>query len=196
MCLQHLKAEVQAQQDKLSDAQHQQHITHTELTRAEQQKISVKQQIQSLKQSLIKLQQRQTDSLEQKAQQQHICEELDEALQEAIESSLMCEEQVSELSFELEGLQGTKQRSYSNWQTLNEQQQHLTTQVQSQSSEIKHTQQQINHVNEQLSQLNLQLDELKNNNVEQQLASKNSSAKHSLRRLQKTKARLRNVKLN
>ena len=165
-----LEGEVQAQQDKLSDAQHQQHLTHTELTRAEQQRISVKQQIQSLKQSLIKLQQRQTDSLEQKAQQQHICEELDEALQEAIESSLMCEEQVSELSFELEGLQGTKQRSYSNWQTLNEQQQHLTTQVQSQSSEIKHTQQQINHVNEQLSQLNLQLDELKNNNVEHQLA--------------------------
>lgn len=33
-----LEGEVQAQQDRLSDAQHQQHITHTELTRAEQQK--------------------------------------------------------------------------------------------------------------------------------------------------------------
>ncbi|MBW4968154.1 AAA family ATPase [Pseudoalteromonas sp. CR1] len=164
-----LEGEVQAQQDKLSDAQHQQHITHTELTRAEQQKISIKQQIQSLKQSLIKLQQRQTYSLDQKAQQQHICEELDEALQAAIESSVMCEEQVDELSFELEGLQTAKQQSYSHWQTLNEQQQQFNTQVQSQSSEIKHTQQQINHVNEQLSQLNSQLDELKNNNIEQQL---------------------------
>ncbi len=164
-----LEGEVQAQQDKLSDAQHQQHITHTELTRSEQQKISIKQQIQSLKQSLIKLQQRQTDSLEQKSQQQHICEELDEALQAAIESSVMCEEQVDELSFELEGLQTAKQQNYSHWQTLNEQQQQFNTQVQSQSSEIKHTQQQINHVNEQLSQLNSQLDELKNNNIEQQL---------------------------
>lgn len=52
-----LDAQVQAQQDKLDDAQQQQHLTHTELTRSEQQQISIKQQTLSLKQNLAKLEQ-------------------------------------------------------------------------------------------------------------------------------------------
>ncbi|KDC51670.1 chromosome segregation SMC family protein [Pseudoalteromonas fuliginea] len=164
-----LEGQVQAQQDKLSDAQHQQHVIHTELTRAEQQQINVKQQTQTLKQNLIKLQQRQIHSTEVKSQQQIVCEQLNEALQEASENALICEEQVSGLTHELEDLLALKQRRNTHWQALCEQQQQLNNNAQLHSSHIKQTQQQISHVNEQLNQLNSQLSELQSSDVEQQL---------------------------
>ena len=164
-----LEGQVQAQQDKLSDAQHQQHVIHTELTRAEQQQINVKQQTQTLKQSLIKLQQRQIQSAEVKSQQQIVCEQLNEALQEANENALICEEQVSGLTHELEELLALKQRHHTHWQALCEQQQQLNNNVQLHSSHIKQTQQQISHVNEQIDQLTVQLSELQSSDVEQQL---------------------------
>ena len=116
-----LEAQLQAQQDKLDEAQHQQHLIHTELTRTEQQKINVNQQVQTLKQNLIKLEQQQSQSAAQKAQQQQICEQLNDLLQDAIQHTLVCEEQVSELKFELEQQQTFKQQSYADWQALNEQ---------------------------------------------------------------------------
>ncbi|MBH0039419.1 chromosome segregation SMC family protein [Pseudoalteromonas sp. SWN166] len=164
-----LEGQVQAQQDKLSDAQHQQHVIHTELTRAEQQQINVKQQTQTLKQNLIKLQQRQTHSTEVKTQQQIVCEQLNEALQEASENSLVCEEQVRKLTHELEELLALKQRRNTHWQALCEQQQQLNNNAQLHSSHIKQTQQQISHVNEQIDQLNAQLTDLQSSDVEQQL---------------------------
>ncbi|WP_282131669.1 chromosome segregation SMC family protein [Pseudoalteromonas aliena] len=164
-----LEGQVQTQQDKLSDAQHQQHVIHTELTRAEQQQINVKQQTQTLKQNLIKLQQRQTHSLEVKVQQQIVCEQLNETLQEASENALMCEEQVNELTLELKELLALKQQHSTHWQALCEQQQQLNTNAQLHSGHIKQTQQQISHVNEQISQLKDQLSELQNSDVEQQL---------------------------
>ena len=164
-----LEGQVQAQQDKLSDAQHQQHVIHTELTRAEQQQINVKQQIQTLKLNLIKLQLRQTQSTEIKTQQQIVCEQLNETLQEASENALMCEEQVRKLTHELEELLALKQHRYTHWQTLSEQQQQLNNNAQLHSSQIKQTQQQISHVNEQRNQLNAQLTELQSSDVEQQL---------------------------
>ncbi|WP_166114133.1 AAA family ATPase [Pseudoalteromonas sp. Z9A5] len=164
-----LEGQVQAQQDKLSDAQHQQHVIHTELTRAEQQQINVKQQIQTLKLNLIKLQLRQTQSTEIKTQQQIVCEQLNETLQEASENALMCEEQVRKLTHELEELLALKQHRYTHWQTLSEQQQQLNNNAQLHSSQLKQTQQQISHVNEQRNQLNAQLTELQSSDVEQQL---------------------------
>ena len=164
-----LEGQVQAQQDKLSDAQHQQHVIHTELTRAEQQQINVKQQTQTFKQNLIKLQQRQTQSDEVKAQQQIVCEQLNETLEEASENALICEEQVRTLTHELEELLALKQRHNTHWQTLCEQQQQLNNNTQLHSSHIKQTQQRISHVNEQIDQLNAQLSELQSSDVEQQL---------------------------
>ncbi len=170
-----LEGQVQAQQDKLSDAQHQQHVIHTELTRAEQQQINVKQQTQTLKQNLIKLQQRQTHSTEIKTQQQIVCEQLNETLQEASENALMCEEQVRTLTHELEELLALKQRHNTHWQTLCEQQQQLNNNAQLHSSHIKQTQQQISHVNEQINQLNAQLTDLQSSDVEQQLTAANTA---------------------
>ena len=164
-----LEGQVQAQQDKLSDAQHQQHVIHTELTRAEQQQINVKQQTQTLKLNLIKLQQRQTHSTEIKTQQQIVCEQLNETLQEASENALMCEEQVRTLTHELEDLLALKLRHNTHWQTLCEQQQQLKNNAQLHSSHIKQTQQQISHVNEQIDQSNAQLTDLQSSDVEQQL---------------------------
>jgi chromosome segregation protein len=165
-----LEAQVQAQQDTLSNTQHQQHITHTELTRAEQQQISVKQQIQTLKKNLLKLEQRQANSVELKGQQQHVCDQFNELLQEAVENSLMCEEQVSELTDELERLLIIKQQYAKQWQTLNDQQQQLNNTVQLHSSNIKHTQQQVEHVTEQINQLNTHIIELQGSDVKLQLA--------------------------
>ena len=164
-----LEADLQAQQEKLDEAQHQQHLIHTELTRTEQQKINVSQQAQALQQSLIKLEQQQSQSAEQKAQQQQICEQLQDSLQDAIQHTLVCQEQVSELEFELEQHQTLKQQSYTHWQALNVQQQNLNSKAQSKSSDIKHTEQQIKHINEQLAQLINERNELQNSDIEQQL---------------------------
>ncbi|MGB1292166.1 MAG: chromosome segregation SMC family protein, partial [Pseudoalteromonas sp.] len=51
-----LELQVQQRQQQLADAQQAQHNTHTQLTRIEQQQISLKQQHQTLSQSLIKQQ--------------------------------------------------------------------------------------------------------------------------------------------
>ncbi|MEL0649620.1 hypothetical protein V6248_19565, partial [Pseudoalteromonas agarivorans] len=86
----------------LSDAQHQQHVTQTELTRAEQQQINIKQQSQTLKQNRVKLELRQSQSLELKLQLQGVFEQLAITLQEATEERLMCTEQVDVLTQTLE----------------------------------------------------------------------------------------------
>lgn len=166
-----LETQVQASQESVSDAQQQQHVIHTELTRSEQQQISIKQQIQTLKQNQIKLQQRQTHSLELKTQQQTVCEQLEHALQQAIENNLMRNEQVSELSQELESALELKQQHTEDWQSLSEQLQQLNNKLQMQANNIEQTQQQSKHVNEQSEQLNKQITHLKSSDVEQQLAS-------------------------
>ena len=167
--LESLETQVQTQQDKLNDAQQLQHSIHTELTRTEQQHISVKQQQNTLKQNFVKLEQRQSQSLEIKAQQQGMCEQLDEMLQEAIENNLMCNEQVDELSQDLDVLSQLKQQHYLAWQTLNEQQQQLNNSVLSHSNSIKQTEQKIQYITDQNSQLDTQIIELKASDIAQQL---------------------------
>jgi chromosome segregation protein len=164
-----LESQVQSQQDKLTDAQHQQHLAHTELTRAEQQQISLKQQQQALKQNLIKLEQRQIQITEQKLHQQRVCEEREQALQITIENSVTSTEQVNELSETLAQHAEIKQAHSQHYQTLNDQQLVLQRQVQSAQNTTTHTEQSIGHLNEQLTQVESQLNELKGRNVAQQL---------------------------
>ncbi|MEL0649351.1 AAA family ATPase [Pseudoalteromonas agarivorans] len=164
-----LEGQVQAQQDKLSDAQHQQHVTHTELTRAEQQQINIKQQTQTLKQNRVKLELRQSQSLELKLQQQGVFEQLAITLQEATEQSLMCTEQVDELTQTLELLADEKLQTTRVWQALNEQQLEHNSKAQLQQSTINQSVQAREHVSNQLSQVQQQINEFKSSNIEQQL---------------------------
>ncbi|MCQ8889974.1 AAA family ATPase [Pseudoalteromonas carrageenovora] len=164
-----LEGQVQAQQDKLSDAQHQQHVTHTELTRAEQQQINIKQQTQTLKQNRVKLELRQSQSLELKLQQQSVCEQLEITLQDATEQSLMCTEQVDELTQTLELLADEKLQTTRVWQALNEQQLEHNSKAQLQQSTINQSVQAREHVSNQLSQVQQQINELKSSDIEQQL---------------------------
>ncbi|ASM50515.1 chromosome segregation protein [Pseudoalteromonas espejiana DSM 9414] len=165
-----LEAQVNAEQDSLNEAQQQQHAMHTELTRAEQQQINIKQQTQTLKQNLIKLELRQTQSLELKAQQQNVCEQLNNALQEAAEHSLEYSEQVNELTQTLAILTDEKNTHTSTWQALDLKQREQTIKVQTQQNNINQTEQALEHINTQLNQLTAQINELKNSDLEQQLA--------------------------
>ena len=164
-----LDAQVQAQQDKLDDAQQQQHLTHTELTRSEQQQISIKQQTLSLKQNLAKLEQQKNQSEEAKTQQQSLCQELDDSLQQAVEYNLMCGEQVIELTDEVNRLLEIKNTDTSQWQSLTEDYQQLNNQQLAHANAVKHTEQKISYVKQQLTQLDEQIDELKRSEIEQQL---------------------------
>lgn len=165
-----LESQVTTEQDALNDAQHQQHIIHTELTRAEQQHINIKQQIQSLKQNVVKLEQRKRQSEELKTQQQNVCEQLAVSHQEISEYSVECNEQVEELTLTLADLMDEKNKHTAVWQTLNQQQHELNNQVQLQKSNTQQTEQSLAHINTQLSQLNSQIDDIKNSDLEQQLA--------------------------
>ena len=164
-----LDAQVQAQRDKLDDAQQQQHLTHTELTRSEQQAISIKQQTLSLKQNLAKLEQQRNQSEEVKTQQQSLCQELDDNLQQAIEHHLMCSEQVIELTDEVNQLLEIKNTDTSQWQSLTKDYQQLNNQQLAHANAVKHTEQKISYVKQQLTQLDEQIDELKRSEIEQQL---------------------------
>ena len=165
-----LESQVTTEQDALNDAQHQQHIIHTELTRAEQQHINIKQQIQSLKQNVVKLEQRKRQNEELKTQQQNVCEQLAVSHQEISEYSVECNEQVEELTLTLADLMDEKNKHTAAWQTLNQQQHELNNQVQLQKSNTQQTEQSLAHINTQLSQLNSQIDDIKNSDLEQQLA--------------------------
>ncbi|EWS97922.1 chromosome segregation protein SMC [Pseudoalteromonas sp. SCSIO_11900] len=164
-----LEAQVQVQQDKLNDAQQQQHHTHTELTRSEQQQISIKQQTLSLKQNLAKLEQQKNQSEEVKTQQQSLCQELDDSLQQAVEHNLMCSEQVIELTEEVNRLLEIKNADTSHWQSLTEDYQQLHNQQLAHTNAVKHTEQKISYVKQQLTQLDEQIDELKHSEIEQLL---------------------------
>lgn len=164
-----LDTQVQAQQDKLNDAQQQQHHTHTELTRSEQQQISIKQQTLSLKQNLAKLAQQKQQSEEIKTQQQSLCQELDDSLQQAIEHSLMCSEQVLELTDEVSHLLEAKNTDASMWQAQSQRHQALYNQQLSHTNTVKNTAQQMMYVEQQLKQLDNQIDELKKGDIELQL---------------------------
>lgn len=165
-----LEAQVNTEQESLNEAQQQQHAMHTELTRAEQQQINIKQQTQTLKQSFIKLELRQTQSLELKTQQQNVCEQLNNALQDAAEHSLECSEQVNELTQTLAILTDEKNTHTSTWQALELKQREQTSKVQTQQNNINQTEQALEHINTQLNQLTAQINELKNSDLEQQLA--------------------------
>ncbi len=165
-----LEAQVQGKQDSLADLQQQQHALHTELTRAEQQQINIKQQQQTLQHSLAELQQRETQSLAAKTQQQTVCDQQHETLQQAIANSELSQEQVAELSLKTERLRELKQQHTANWQTLNEQQQQLHTKQLAQANQIQQLSQSAQHVKQQREQLEQQIAALHADNLQQQLS--------------------------
>lgn len=164
-----LESQAQLQQQKLNDAQQQQHTIHTELTRAEQQKINLKQQQQVANQNLIKQQQLQQQNHELQLAQQGACDELQHVLQEALEYSLVCNEQVEEMSEQVTSLQDKKQQSATYWQQLNERSQQLNETYAKTQSELTQQQQNLHYINSQYAETTQALEELTSSPVSRQL---------------------------
>ena len=144
-----LENQVQLEQQKLQDAQQAQHQTHTDLTRKEQQQISLKQQQQTLSQNLIKQQQLQLQNKELQEEQHASAAILQEQLQEAIEQSLLCAEQVAEVEEQV----ALQQQST---QSANEQYQSVLQKNQAHSSDITVAKSQLRHFAQTLAQLESQ----------------------------------------
>ena len=144
-----LENQVQLEQQKLQDAQQAQHQTHTELTRKEQQQISLKQQQQTLSQNLIKQQQLQLQNKELQEEQHASAVMLQELLQEAIEQSLLCAEQVAEVEEQV-----AEQHQYK--QSANEQYQSTLQKNQTHASDINVAKSQQAHFAQTLAQLESQ----------------------------------------
>ncbi|MEZ7278339.1 chromosome segregation SMC family protein [Pseudoalteromonas sp. 68 DY56-GL68] len=148
-----LENQVQLEQQKLQDAQQAQHQTHTELTRKEQQQISLKQQQQTLSQNLIKQQQLQLQNKELQEEQHASAAILQEQLQDAIEQSLLCAEQVAEVEEQV----AFKQQQT---QSANEQYQSTLHKNQAHSSDINVAKSQQAHFALSLAQLETQQTQL------------------------------------
>ena len=155
-----LENQVQHQLEKLNDAQQAQHQTHTALTRAEQQQINLKQQQQSLSQNLIKQQQLQIQNAELQQQQISNADELAEALQEAIEHTLICSEQVAEATEHLTLVQTKKTDAADHWQKINEQFQTLSADLNKQQAQLAQYQQSKQYVFTQHDAVQAELREL------------------------------------
>ncbi|WP_394193946.1 chromosome segregation SMC family protein [Pseudoalteromonas atlantica] len=160
-----LEFQVQQRQQQLADAQQAQHNTHTQLTRIEQQQISLKQQHQTLSQSLIKQQNLQLQSQEQQLQQQGHTSELTEALQDAIEHVLICDEQVAQLSEQVEQSQQQKQLANSQFQELNDQLQTVSNSHNKELNTQAQHQQSLQYIIKQLDDIEQQSAELAQNSI-------------------------------
>ncbi|MBQ4834543.1 AAA family ATPase [Pseudoalteromonas sp. MMG010] len=155
-----LETQLQTQQDKLSDAQHQQHKIHTELTRAEQQRISNKQQQNALKQNLMKLEQRQIQADEEKEQQQRVCQQLSDALEQIGKESVLATQQEQQLLAQVMQSEKQKQHDIDIYQTQSQGYQTLCLELQSAKNQLTQTEQTLAHLNEQQAQVINQLNEL------------------------------------
>ena len=164
-----LETNVNLQQQKLNDAQQLQHQTHTELTRAEQQQINLKQQQQAASQNLIKQQQLLQQSQELQLTQQGFSDELQNTLHEALEYSLVCNEQVAEISEQVTNLQSKKSQSASQWQHLNERSQALSETYAKAENALTQQQQNEHYNDKQQAETQQALDELRSNSISEQL---------------------------
>ncbi|MGR3981709.1 chromosome segregation SMC family protein [Pseudoalteromonas sp. 1181_04] len=165
-----LENQVQLQLEKLNDAQQAQHQTHTELTRAEQQQINLKQQQQAFSHNLIKQQQLQLQNQQLQQQQKDHTDELQNALQEAIEHTLICTEQVTEMADAVAQLHSAKQRSATDWQRVNEQFQAINTQYSKQQNIADQQLQNLHYIKNQQTALESELIELAENPIAEQVA--------------------------
>ncbi|MDB2355832.1 AAA family ATPase [Pseudoalteromonas sp.] len=164
-----LELQVQQRQQQLADAQQAQHNTHTQLTRIEQQQISLKQQHQTLSQSLIKQQTLQLQSQEQQLQQQGHTSELAETLQNAIEHTLICDEQVTQIAEQVEQSQQQKNLANSQYQELNEQLQTVSNNHNKELNTQAQHQQNLHYIIKQLDDIEQQSAELAKNSIAKQL---------------------------
>ena len=164
-----LEVQVQQCQQQLSDAQQIQHNTQTALTRVEQQQISLKQQKQSLSQNLIKQQSLQLQSKELQLQQKDSSNELADALQEAIEETLICNEQVAQMRELVDNSQRQKRQAFSKFQLLNERYQGVSLNYNNALNTQVQLQQTLEHLNSQQADITQQINELSQSTLAEQL---------------------------
>ncbi|OUS68597.1 chromosome segregation protein SMC [Pseudoalteromonas sp. A601] len=189
-----LEVKVEQQQQHLSDAQHAQHNTHTQLTRIEQQQISLKQQHQTLSQNLIKQQSLQLQNQELQLQQQGHTDELAQALQHAIEHTLICDEQVEQIAQEVEQSQQQKQHANEQWQALKEQCQTLENNYNKQCNTQTQQQQSLQYLDTQIADIEQQGKDLADNAIAQQLEQQQALMQSLTKELAAKQSALNTVK--
>ncbi|MGJ8486299.1 chromosome segregation SMC family protein [Pseudoalteromonas sp. SYSU M81236] len=165
-----LENQVQLEQQKLQDAQQAQHQTHTELTRKEQQQISLKQQQQTLSQNLIKQQQLQLQNKELQEEQHASAVMLQELLQEAIEQSLLCTEQVAEVEQQVAEQHQYKQSADEQYQSTLQKNQTHASDITVAKSQQAHFAQTLTQLESQQAQLAAEISELEATPVAAQIA--------------------------
>ncbi|MGS0496308.1 AAA family ATPase [Pseudoalteromonas mariniglutinosa] len=165
-----LENQVQHQLEKLNDAQQTQHKTHTELTRAEQQQISLKQQQQAFNHNLLKQQQLQLQNQQLQQQQKDYANEQQNALQEAIEHTIICTEQVAEMTETVTQLQAEKEQAIADWQAINEQFQTINAHYSQQQNIAEHYTQNQHYIEDQQTALASELAELADNPIAEQVS--------------------------
>jgi chromosome segregation protein len=165
-----LENQVQLEQQKLQDAQQAQHQTHTELTRKEQQQISLKQQQQTLSQNLIKQQQLQLQNKELQEEQHASAVMLQELLQEAIEQSLLCAEQVAEVEQQVAEQHQYKQSADEQYQSTLQKNQTYASDITVAKSQQAHIAQTLAQLESQQAQLAAEISELEATPVAAQIA--------------------------
>ncbi|MCF2901431.1 AAA family ATPase [Pseudoalteromonas sp. OFAV1] len=165
-----LENQVQLEQQKLQDAQQAQHQTHTELTRKEQQQISLKQQQQTLSQNLIKQQQLQLQNKELQEEQHASAVMLQELLQEAIEQSLLCAEQVAEVEQQVAEQHQYKQSADEQYQSTLQKNQTHASDINVAKSQQAHFAQTLAQLESQQAQLAAEISELEATPVAAQIA--------------------------
>ena len=165
-----LENQVQLEQQKLQDAQQAQHQTHTELTRKEQQQISLKQQQQTLSQNLIKQQQLQLQNKELQEEQHASAVMLQELLQEAIEQSLLCAEQVAEVEQQVAEQHQYKQSADEQYQSTLQKNQTHASDITVAKSQQAHFAQTLAQLESQQAQLAAEISELEATPVAAQIA--------------------------
>ncbi|WP_281546496.1 AAA family ATPase [Pseudoalteromonas sp. PAR1] len=165
-----LENQVQLEQQKLQDAQQTQHQTHTELTRKEQQHISLKQQQQTLSQNLIKQQQLQLQNKELQEEQHASAVMLQELLQEAIEQSLLCTEQVAEVEQQVAEQHQFKQSADEQYQSTLQKNQTHASDITVAKSQQAHFAQTLAQLESQQAQLAAEISELEATPVAAQIA--------------------------
>ena len=165
-----LENQVQLEQQKLQDAQQAQHQTHTDLTRKEQQQISLKQQQQTLSQNLIKQQQLQLQNKELQEEQHASAAILQEQLQEAIEQSLLCAEQVAEVEEQVAQQQQQTQSANEQYQSTLQKSQAHSSDINVAKSQQAHFAQTVAQLESQQAQLAAEINELEATPVAAQIA--------------------------
>lgn len=191
-----LENQVQHQLEKLNDAQQAQHKTHTELTRAEQQQISLKQQQQAFNHNLLKQQQLQLQNQQLQRQQKDHTDEQQSVLQAAIEHTLICTEQVAEMAETVAQLQTEKEQKVTDWQAINEQFQTINAQYSQQQNIAQQYTQNAQYIENQQTALVSELAELAENPIAQQVTQQQQLMQSLTQELAAKQSALNKVQAN